>query len=176
MIRLTSLPRYARAHVVGTGPSAEGVEARPGDLVVAVNRAAYALEGRGLDLIHIAADRFWVAQDAPVAKGALGVWVRLGEEPFPRRSSWPCWVPCSTGESHWEHRWGWKGPRGLEIHSVMVGGTTSCAAWNLVDEIAEEVHLWGLDGGGEYEKFRPSFDYAAATCSSRFMDHAGRLG
>ena len=175
MIQLTHLPRYKVAHVVGSGPSAGGLDPKeipPGSLVVACSGAAHRFSSLGLDLIHLTAD-YPTAKTGLVARGALGVWVRLGDSaPFPPRSGFPCWVPCSTGEDHWAHRWGWKQPGHL---SVMVGGGAGCAAWNLVDEISDEVHLWGLDGGGAYERMRPGLEYAAATCLSPFVDHAGRL-
>jgi hypothetical protein len=173
VIRLLKLPEYKVAHVVGSGPSWSGVkdyEREPGSLLIGVNDAAYNFSGERGPFIHLTAD-YPYARDKPVALGAVGVWVRHGEHPFPRCPEFPMWVPGVGGEDHNARIWS----RGhhLELDrawaesipgytaGVTVAGSGGVAGYSLACMAEpEEIHLWGFDGGPGYEAHADALAWA----------------
>lgn len=172
MIRIRTLDKYEVVHVVGSGKSAQnfyGVDFDSTHLIIGVNDAAYDVaqfvRGKKVAVIHFAVD-YSYAKTRPVAPGALGLWRRTKpEHPLPKFTEFPAYVSPSE--------WPWSHGFDLAVSSAWCGGY---AAWNLADQVAiDHVHLWGFDGGGRHEKFRPCLEKAARLARVEFTDHAGRL-
>lgn len=199
MIRFQGLPSYHghTAHVVGSGPSAEeffkhdlshAIGAGRG-LVIACNDMAWKIaENRGpyrsgeVGRVQVTADYPYAKQNSP-PPGWLGLWVRLGEQPFPHYSNFHLWAPCATGADHWgkpsDHstlgQWS-----ATEVRkSLYVGGGSGNAALHLaIHAKPSMINVYGLDGGGDYEKFRPCLEelvQIARYVGITVNDAAGRL-
>lgn len=198
MIRFQGLPSYSGStvYVVGSGPSAEeflhGSKAQvigARDLVIACNDMAWAIaeahgpyRGGEVGRIQVTADYPYAKQNSP-PPGWLGLWVRLGEQPFPRYSNFHLWAPCATGADHWGkpsdlttvQRWNAVGP----CKALYVGGGSGNAAFHLAMlTTPSAINVYGLDGGGDYEKFRPCLEELAQIARDMGItvnDAAGRL-
>lgn len=179
-----SVAEYPEVHVVGSGPGepqfrlalAKG-EVNPASLVIAINEVAWRLGASEIDkvetMIHFTAD-YGYAKTVTGRAGMLPVVARIGgDHPVPPPSrNWLFWVATLSDDAK-DTTWPSPVQSGLRIS---IGWNGGFAAWCLADQVgADHVHLWGLDGGGPYEKFRPMLEEAARQARAPFTDHAGRL-
>lgn len=128
-------------YLVGSGPSAAGWRAPPGELVVAAGRAGLVLDPP--PSLWVSLDSvFWRKVGTVARPGCARVWIDTGDLRPEVEVVLPCAAPRSAGTPGNVLAWG----RSL-AEGVGGGGNSGYSALNLADVLgASRVYLVGFDG------------------------------